>query len=75
MEVLSEKLHCLEVLSKEIGILTSFGPIQPFMGIFVMSKKTGLSGTVVINSIFHGTVLVFVHSVMWKDGQNLAKKQ
>ena len=42
----------MEVLYKEIGILTSFGPIHPFLGTFVLSKKTGLSGTVVINSIF-----------------------
>ena len=42
----------VEVLSKEIGILTSFGPIQPFLGTFVLSKETGLSGTMVINSIF-----------------------
>ena len=39
----------VEVLSKEIGILTSFGPIQPFLGTFVMSKEIGLSGTLVIN--------------------------
>ena len=44
----------MEALSKEIGILTSFGPIQPFLGTFVLSKETGLSGTVVINSIFLG---------------------
>ena len=44
----------MNVLSKEISILTSFGPIQPFLGTFVLSKETGLSGTVVINSIFHG---------------------
>ena len=44
----------MEVLSKEIGILTSFGSIQPFLGTFVLSKETGLSGTVVINSIFPG---------------------
>ena len=42
----------MEVLSKESDILTSFGPIQPFLGTFVLSKETGLSGTVVINSIF-----------------------
>ena len=42
----------MEVLSKEIDILTPFGPIQPFMRTFVLSKETGLSGTVVINSIF-----------------------
>ena len=42
----------MEVLSKEIGILTSFGPIQPLLGTFVLSKETGLSGTMVINSIF-----------------------
>ena len=42
----------MEVLSKEIGILTSFGPIQSFLGTFALSKETGLSGTVVINSIF-----------------------
>ena len=41
----------MEVLSK-IGILTSFGPLQPFLGTFVLSKETSLSGTVVINSIF-----------------------
>ena len=49
MEILSEKLHCLEVLSKEIGILTSFGPIQPFLGTFVLSNETGLSETVQFN--------------------------
>ena len=42
----------MEVLSKEIGILTSFGPIQHFLRTFVLSKETGLSGTMVINSIF-----------------------
>ena len=42
----------MEVLSKEIGILTSFGPIQPFLGTFVLSKETGVSGTMVFNSIF-----------------------
>ena len=42
----------MEVLSKEIGILTSFGPIQPFLGTFVLSEEIGLSGIVVINSIF-----------------------
>ena len=52
LEVLFEKLHRLEVLSKEIGILTSFGPIQHFLETFVLSKETGLSGTVVFNSIF-----------------------
>ena len=41
-----------EVMSKEIGILTSFGPIQPFLGTFVLSKEISLSGTMVINSIF-----------------------
>ena len=54
MEVMSEKLHSLEVLSREIGSLTSFGPIQHFLGPFVLSKETGLSGTMVINSIFLG---------------------
>ena len=44
----------MEVLSKEIGFLTPFGPIQHFLGTFVLSKEIGLSGTVVINSIFHG---------------------
>ena len=44
----------MEVLSKEISVLTPFGPIQPFMGMFVLSKETSLSGTVVINSIFPG---------------------
>ena len=44
----------MEVISKEIGILTPFGPIQPFMGTFVLSKETALSGTVVVNSIFLG---------------------
>ena len=39
----------MEVLSKEIGFLTSFGPIQPFLGTFVLSKETSLSGSVVIN--------------------------
>ena len=39
-------------MSKEIGILESFGPIQSFLGNFVLSKETGLSGTMVINSIF-----------------------
>ena len=42
----------MEVLSKEIGIFAPFGPIQPFLGTFVLSKKTSLSGTMVINSIF-----------------------
>ena len=42
----------MEVMSKEIPILTSFEPIQPFLGTFVLSKEIGLSGTVVINSIF-----------------------
>ena len=42
----------MEVLSKEIGILTSFGPIQPFLGTFNLSKETGISGALVINSIF-----------------------
>ena len=42
----------MEVLSQKIGILTSFGPIQLVLGTFVLSKNTGLSGTVVINSIF-----------------------
>ena len=42
----------MEVLFKKIGILTSFGPIQLVSGTFVLSKNTGLSGTVVINSIF-----------------------
>ena len=42
----------MEVLSKEIDILTSFRPIQPFLGTFVLSKETGLSGIVVVNSIF-----------------------
>ena len=41
----------MEVLSKESDILTSFGPIQPFLGTFDLSKETGLCGTVVINSI------------------------
>ena len=41
----------MEVLSKEIGILISFGPIQPFLGTFVLSKEIGISGTLVINSI------------------------
>ena len=31
----------MEVLSKEIGILTSFGSIQPFLRTFVLSKETG----------------------------------
>ena len=44
----------METLSKEIDILTSFGQIQPFLGIFVLSKETSLSGTVVISSIFLG---------------------
>ena len=44
----------VEALSKEIGILTSLGPIQPFLGTFVLSKAIGLNGTVVINSIFLG---------------------
>ena len=44
----------VEVLSKEIDILASFGPIQPFLGTFVLSKGTGLNGTTVINSIFLG---------------------
>ena len=30
----------MEVLFKEIGILTLFGSIQPFMGTFVMFKET-----------------------------------
>ena len=44
----------MEVLSKEIGILTSFGSIQHFLRTFVMSKEIGISGTLVINSIFPG---------------------
>ena len=47
----------MEVLSKEIGILTSFGPIQPFLGTLVLYKETGLSGTVLIYSIFPGKCL------------------
>ena len=39
---------------KEIDILTSFGPIEPFLGTFFMSKETSLSGTMMINSIFPG---------------------
>ena len=54
----------VEVLPKEIGILTSFEPIQPFLRTFVLFKKTGLSGTVVINSIFLGTVIVFADVVV-----------
>ena len=54
LEVLFENLHRLEVLSKEIGFLTSFGQIQPLLETFVLSKETGLSGTVVFNSIFLG---------------------
>ena len=42
----------MEVLFKEISILTSFGPIQPVLGTFFLSKETVLSATVVINSIF-----------------------
>ena len=54
----------VEVLPKEIDILTSFEPIQPFLRTFVLSKKTGLSGTVVINSIFLRTVIVFADVVV-----------
>ena len=57
MEVLSKKLHYLGYLWKfcrRSGILTSFGPIQAFLETFVMSKEISLSGTIVINSIFHG---------------------
>ena len=42
----------MEVLFKEIDILTQFGPIQPFLRTFVLFKDTGLSRTVVVNSIF-----------------------
>ena len=42
----------MDVLSKEISIFSSFGPIQPFLGTFVISEKTSLSETMVINSIF-----------------------
>ena len=39
----------VKVLSNEIGILIPFEPIQSFIGTFVLSKETGLSGTVVVN--------------------------
>ena len=42
----------MEVLSKEVGILTQFGQIQHFLRTLVLSKETSLSGTVVVNSIF-----------------------
>ena len=44
----------MEVLSKEIDILTPFGTILPFMGTFVLSQETSLSGNIVVNSIFLG---------------------
>ena len=60
----------MEVLSKEIGILTPFGPIQPFLGTFVISKETGLSGTMVVNSIFPGNYIsILIHSCVerWQN--------
>ena len=44
----------MEVLSKEIGILTPFGPILPFLGTFVVFQEIALSGNMVVNSIFLG---------------------
>ena len=54
----------MEVLSKEIGILTSFGPIQPFLGTFIMPKEIGLSGTVVINIFLRNCPSIRIRSCM-----------
>ena len=57
----------MEVLFKEIGILMSFGPIQHFLGTFVLFKETSLSGTVVINSIFPRNCPSIRDIIVWKD--------
>ena len=64
----------MEVLFKEIDILTSFGPIQPFLGTFVLSKETSLSRTVVINSIFPGKCPSIRRSNCVEREQNLGQK-
>ena len=58
----------MEVLSKDIGILTPFGQTQPFLGTFVLSKETSsLMGLWWSIQSFLGTVIVFAGTIVWKD--------
>ena len=59
----------MEVLSKEIGILTPFGPMHLFLGTFVLYKETGSKWD--YGGEFNNFLEMSKNSktVVWKDGR------